>query len=74
VSSSCTCVVSPVTGFDSGSGRSTFTTLPTRPHCRTLLFRVVYGHDPPSIRSYEPDEMWVAVVAKNMADRAEAPL
>jgi len=32
---------------------------------------VVYGRDPPSIRSYEPGETRVAAVAKNMADRDE---
>jgi len=31
----------------------------------------VYGHDPPSIRSYEPGETRVAVVAQSMAERDE---
>jgi hypothetical protein len=30
---------------------------------------VVYGRDPPSIRSYEPGETWVAVVAQDMEAR-----
>jgi hypothetical protein len=34
-------------------------------------FRVVYGRDPPTLRSYEPGETRVAAVAKNMADRDE---
>nr|CAB3494457.1 unnamed protein product [Digitaria exilis] len=34
-------------------------------------FKVVYGRDPPSIRSYEPGETRVAAVAKTMADRDE---
>jgi len=34
-------------------------------------FRIVYGHDPPSIRSYEPGETRVAVVAQSMAERDE---
>ncbi|XP_066380951.1 uncharacterized protein [Miscanthus floridulus] len=34
-------------------------------------FQVVYGWDPPTIRSYEPGETHVAVVAKSMADRDE---
>jgi len=32
---------------------------------------VVYGHDPPSIRSYEPGDTRVAAVAKTMAEREE---
>ena len=32
-------------------------------------FRVVYGRDPPSIRSYEPGETRVAAVAKTMEER-----
>ena len=31
-------------------------------------FRIVYGHDPSSIRSYEPGETRVAVVAQRMAE------
>jgi hypothetical protein len=31
---------------------------------------VVYGRDPPSIRSYEPGETRVAAVAQEMEDRA----
>ncbi|WVZ59186.1 hypothetical protein U9M48_009373 [Paspalum notatum var. saurae] len=34
-------------------------------------FKVVYGRDPPSIRSYEPGETRVAAVAKTMAEREE---
>jgi hypothetical protein len=34
-------------------------------------FHVVYGRDPPSIRSYEPGETRVAAVAKTMEERAE---
>jgi hypothetical protein len=33
-------------------------------------FRVVYGRDPPSIRSYEPGETRVVAVAQEMEDRA----
>jgi hypothetical protein len=32
---------------------------------------VVYGRDPPSIRSYEPGETRVPAVAKSMEERAE---
>jgi len=32
---------------------------------------VVYGRDPPSIRSYEPGETRVTAVAKTMAERDE---
>ena len=38
---------------------------------KNTLFRIVYGHDPPSIRSYEPGETRVAVVAQSMAERDE---
>ena len=34
-------------------------------------FRIVYGRDPPSIRSYEPGETRVAAVAKSMTEREE---
>jgi hypothetical protein len=34
-------------------------------------FRVVYGRDPPSIRSYEPGDTRVAAIAKSMAERDE---
>jgi hypothetical protein len=34
---------------------------------RDTPFRVVYGRDPPSIHSYEPDETRVAATTKNMA-------
>ena len=34
-------------------------------------FQVVYGREPPSIRSYEPGESRVAAVAKSMAERDE---
>jgi hypothetical protein len=34
-------------------------------------FRVVYEREPPTIRSYEPGDTWVAVVAKNMEERQE---
>jgi hypothetical protein len=33
-------------------------------------FRVVYGRDPPTIRSYEPGETCVATVAQEMEERA----
>jgi transposase InsO family protein len=33
-------------------------------------FKIVYGRDPPSIRSYEPGDTRVAAVAKNMEERA----
>jgi hypothetical protein len=36
---------------------------------RDTPFRVVYGRDPPSIRSYEPGETRVAAVARTMEDR-----
>ncbi|KAM3243961.1 hypothetical protein ACQJBY_055715 [Aegilops geniculata] len=32
-------------------------------------FKLVYGHDPPTIRSYEPGDTRVATVAKSMAER-----
>jgi hypothetical protein len=38
---------------------------------RDTPFRVVYGHDPPSIRSYEPGDTRVAAVAKTMEEREE---
>jgi hypothetical protein len=38
---------------------------------RDTPFKVVYGRDPPSIRSYEPGEMRVAAMAKTMAAREE---
>jgi hypothetical protein len=38
---------------------------------REIPFRVMYGRDPPSIRSYEQGEMWVAAVARTMEERAE---
>jgi hypothetical protein len=38
---------------------------------RETPFRVVYGRDPPSIRSYEPGETRVAAVATTMEERAE---
>jgi len=38
---------------------------------RDTPFRIVYGRDPPTIRSYEPGETRVAAVAKTMAERAE---
>lgn len=36
---------------------------------RDTPFRVVYGRDPPTIRSYEPGETRVAAVARNMEER-----
>jgi hypothetical protein len=36
---------------------------------RDMPFRVVYGRDPPSTRSYEPGETQVAVVAQDMEAR-----
>jgi hypothetical protein len=38
---------------------------------RDTSFRVVYGRDPPSIRSYEPRETRVAAVTKTMEERDE---
>ena len=38
---------------------------------RDTPFRVVYGRDPPSIRSYEPGDTRVAAVARSMAEREE---
>ena len=38
---------------------------------RDTPFRVVYGRDPPSIRSYEPGDTRVAAVAKSMEEREE---
>ncbi|KAG8052623.1 hypothetical protein GUJ93_ZPchr0001g30062 [Zizania palustris] len=38
---------------------------------RDTPFRVVYGRDPPSIRSYEPGETRVVAVAKTMTAREE---
>jgi hypothetical protein len=38
---------------------------------RDTPFRVIYGHDPPSIRSYEPGETRVAAVAKSLEEHAE---
>jgi len=37
---------------------------------RETPFRVVYGRDPPTIRSYEPGETRVAAVAQEMEERA----
>ena len=34
-------------------------------------FRVVYGRDPPTIRSYEPGDTRVDAVAQTMAEREE---
>jgi hypothetical protein len=36
---------------------------------RETPFRVVYGRDPPTIRSYEPSETRVATVAHEMEER-----
>jgi hypothetical protein len=36
---------------------------------RDTPFRVVYGRDPPTIRSYEPGETRVATVAQEMEKR-----
>ena len=38
---------------------------------RDTPFRMVYGRDPPSIRSYEPGETRVAAVAKSLEEREE---
>ena len=42
-----------------------------RSSLRDTPFRVVYGRDPPTIRSYEPGETRMAAVARSMADREE---
>ena len=38
---------------------------------RDTPFRVVYGRDPPTIRSYETGDTRVAAVARNMEERDE---
>ena len=38
---------------------------------RDTPFKVVYGRDPPCIRSYEPGDTRVAAVARSMEERAE---
>jgi len=38
---------------------------------RDTPFRVVYGRDPPTIRSYEPGDTRVAAVARSMEERDE---
>jgi hypothetical protein len=38
---------------------------------RDMPFKLVYGRDPPMIRSYEPGESRVMVVAKSMAEHKE---
>jgi hypothetical protein len=38
---------------------------------RDTPFHVVYGRDPPSLRSYEPSDTRLPVVAKSMAEREE---
>jgi hypothetical protein len=38
---------------------------------RDTPFQVVYGREPPTIRSYEPGDTRVAAVAKNMEERQE---
>jgi hypothetical protein len=38
---------------------------------RDTPFRIVYGHDPPSIWSYEPGDTRVAAVARTMEEREE---
>jgi len=38
---------------------------------RETPFKIVYGRDPPCIRSYEPGELRVAAVAQNMAEHQE---
>jgi hypothetical protein len=50
-------------------GLSTPTTPRTRLRFGTHRFRVVYGREPPSIRSYEPRETRVAAVARDMEAR-----
>ena len=37
---------------------------------RETLFRVVYGRDPPTLRSYEPGDTRVAALARDMEERA----
>jgi len=38
---------------------------------RDTPFKVVYGREPPSIRSYEPGDTRVAAVARSLAEREE---
>jgi len=38
---------------------------------REMPFKVVYGHDPPTICFYESGDCWVAAVVRLMADRGE---
>jgi hypothetical protein len=38
---------------------------------RDTPFRVVYGRDPPSLRSYEPGDTRLPAIAKSMAERAK---
>ena len=38
---------------------------------KTTPFQLIYGREPPSIRSYEPGETRVAAVAKTMVERDE---
>lgn len=41
---------------------------------RDTPFKLVYGRDPPTIRSYEQGDSRVAAVAKTMAERDELPV
>jgi hypothetical protein len=59
-----------MSGYVSCPGWSSSSTPPTR-LLRDTPFRVVYGRDPPSIRSYEPGDMRVAAVTKSMEEREE---
>lgn len=65
--------VSQVTALTTGCvgfpRRSTFTTQHTSHPLRDTPFRVVYGHEPPSIRSYELGDFRVVAVDCAMADR-----